>query len=129
MADPLQKAKLAQVLGAVKSRPGEGLVNTPMTDAEYKREILDKMNDKVEEEEEEIVVVNLNQLQSLVRKALLKLLIRPGWIKGYITHVKKEINIDDNPDSDPIIKEEVEQTMSEMVSAFAKKFKINIYKK
>jgi hypothetical protein len=68
--------------------------------------------------------IELNQLQALVRKTLVKLLQKPGWIKGYVQNVKKDAGIGDDPDTDAAVKEEVEQSLSEMVSAFRKKYKV-----
>jgi hypothetical protein len=70
------------------------------------------------------VEIDENQMKSMVRKTLVKLLQKPGWIKGYVLNVKKDANIADDPDTDAIVKEEVEQSLSEMVSAFRKKYKI-----
>ena len=74
--------------------------------------------------EPELEQLDENQLKSLVRKTLVKLLQKPGWIKGYIQNVKKDAKIVDDPDTDALVKEEVEQSLSEMISAFRKKYKI-----
>jgi hypothetical protein len=66
----------------------------------------------------------LNELQALVRKTLVKLLQKPGWVKGYVQNVKKDASIGDDPDTDAAVKEEIEQSLSEMISAFRKKYKI-----
>jgi hypothetical protein len=80
-----------------------------------------KIDDK---EEDDIKVVDLNQLQSLVRKTLVKLLLRPAWLKGYVQNVKKDADIADDPNTDMAVKDEVEQSISEMVSMFRKKYKV-----
>ena len=68
--------------------------------------------------------LELNELQSIVRKTLVKLLQKPGWIKGYIQNVKKDASIGDDPDTDAAVQEEIEQSLFEMISAFRKKYKI-----
>lgn len=73
---------------------------------------------------EKVLELDLNQLQALVRQTLVKLLQKPSWIKGYVLNVKKDMANIDDPDTNEAIKEEVEQSLSEMVSLFRKKYKV-----
>jgi len=86
MTDAIQRAKFAQVLGAVNSRSKVEPVDIPMTSAEFKKEFLDKINpDKTKETEIEI------------KSALNRLLSKPGWLTGMTKHVMEEIGTDPTP--------------------------------
>lgn len=76
--------------------------------------------------EENVVELDLNQLQALVRKTLVKLLQKSGYIKGFVLNVKKEMASNEDPDTDGAIKEEVEQSLSEMITMFRKKYKVGL---
>jgi len=82
MTDTLQRAKFAQVLGAVNSRAKEEPVNI-MTSKEYKEDILSHVNPDKDKENEAIIKASFNNA-----------LKKPGWLAGFTKHVMEEIGTD-----------------------------------
>jgi hypothetical protein len=75
--------------------------------------------------EDEEVIMDENQIRSLVRKSLVKLLEKPGSIKGYVQSVVKDVGIHESDDNTlRFVRDEVEQSISEMISMFRKKYKV-----
>lgn len=80
---------------------------------------------QIQKEEEELIEVEENDFREEVKKVLVKLLLSPGWIKGYIANITKELDIDPNAELGPqIIKEEVEMGMREMIDEFKAKYEL-----
>lgn len=79
---------------------------------------------KIEEVEEvEEVIMNENQIRSLVRKSLMKHLEKSVSIKGYIQSVGKDVGVDTtDTNTMALVKDEVEQSITDMVGSFRKRF-------
>jgi translation initiation factor 2 beta subunit (eIF-2beta)/eIF-5 len=118
MGDLIHKAHLASI--------SKDITTEPMSNEEWEKEY-GHLRDAKPEPEEIVQELEPEQMKSLIRWALVKLLNRPGWIKGYIQEVMKFLSID--KDEVALVKEEIEQDMSEMLNAFSKKYKIIPQKK
>ena len=86
MADTIAKAKFANVLGRIKSMPKEEGVDTPMSDAQYKKEILSHVNPDSDSEN-----------RAHIKSALNHLLKKPGWLAGFTKAVMEEIGTNPTP--------------------------------
>jgi hypothetical protein len=95
----------------------------PATSDEYKKIVKSfEGQDKPEAEDE----YDDEQYKKLVQYTLLKLLGSPGFVKGYIQNVVKIIQVKpDEKEALDLIKEEVEQTIFEITSAAAIKYKVS----
>ena len=116
MGDLIHKAHLASISNDITKS---------MSNEELEKEYGHLRDAKPEPEEFEEVMMDENQIRSLVRRALVKVLARPGWLKGYVQHVGKEVGVDEkDKNTMGVVKDEVEQSVSEMISVFRKKYKV-----
>lgn len=94
------------------------------SEEEYKK-IVKSFEGQDDESDDDRVEVEEDEYRADVRKTLAKLLLSHGWIKGYVTNIMKELQTKSSEkEAIAIIKDEVEQSILEMVHPFKVKFKI-----
>ena len=114
-------------MDSARIRNSVGLDMKPATPDEYKKIAKSfEGQDKPEAEDE----YDDEQYKKLVQYTLLKLLGSPGFVKGYVQNVVKTIQVKpDEKEALDLIKEEVEQTVSEIVQEAQKKYRLVLSKR
>jgi len=108
-------------------RNSVGLDMTPATAEEYKRIA---KSFEGQDEPDDYDELTPEQFKKYIQYTLLKLLRSPKWIRGYVENVKKTMEVESgDKDALEMIKEEVEQTMSEIISVAAKKYNVVLDRK
>jgi len=110
-----------------KIRNSVGLDMKPATPEEYQKIVKSFEGQDEQEGEDEY---DEEQYKKLVQYTLLKLLSSPGFVKGYVQNVVKVIQVKpDEKEALDLIKEEVEQTVSEIVQEAQKKYRLVLNRK
>jgi hypothetical protein len=106
-----------------KIRNSVGLDMKPATPEEYQKIV---KSFEGQDEQEAVDEYDDEQYKKLVQYTLLKLLSSPGFVKGYVQNVVKVIQVKpDEKEALDLIKEEVEQTISEITRAAAIKYNVS----